>query len=439
MSRKGVGVTRTVLVSLAILGVGAGSFMVLSNMRKPPAQASIGETPLLVEAVRVAREDVGVVVKGYGEARALNSVTIAPEVAGKVLYVHERLEVGEVIPGGEVLFEIDGRDYEAGRAQANADIARAEYAVERLKTQFEIDRDRLGTLSRNRDLSKTQFDRVRALLEEDVITTESEVDQAERVYQLAVDQVQQLVQSVELYPFQIREAKAVLLAAEAKGALAEANLERTIVRAPFDGRLKMVRLERDQYVTPGMNVLTLADDSVLELSVSLDSRQARRWLNFKENSSSGGRAWFSELVHATCRIMWTEGDKGQSWAGVVHRVEKFDEETRTLTVAIRVEAKQALSSGPEHLPLVEGMYCRVEIPGRTARDVIRLPGEAVSFDNTVYVAQGDRLETREITLSHRDGESAFIKGGLDPDELVITTPLVNPLEGTLLSVRNAGE
>ncbi|MDM8544724.1 HlyD family efflux transporter periplasmic adaptor subunit [Desulfococcaceae bacterium HSG9] len=108
--------------------------------------------------------------------------------------------------------------------------------------------------------------------------------------------------------------------------IAQIRLQRCEVRAPFDGRVKAVTLEAGQYVTPGQNVITLADDALLEIHVSLDSRDARKWLRFGDNPSLTKTAWFARPEPVICKIRWTENREGHFWEGRLNRVVKFDKQ-----------------------------------------------------------------------------------------------------------------
>jgi RND family efflux transporter MFP subunit len=206
------------------------------------------------------------------------------------------------------------------------------------------------------------------------------------------------------------------------------------IRAPFIGRIKSVSLEKGQYVTPGQNVVILADDSVLEIQVPLNSRDASKWLYFNGAKTNGKTAWFSGLKKVPCKIQWTEDNNGQTWDGRLHRVVKFDQQTRTLTVAVRVDAETVMKKNPQSLPLVEGMFCSVKIPGRTLHNVFRLPRHAVSFENTVYLANSNRLKTVPIKVARVEGENVYIAGGLNAGDTVITTRLIDPLENALIEI-----
>ena len=427
------------VVCLILLVVGFMGMLHLKSLKRPPAEVIDEERPLRVEAVRVQPEDVPVTITGYGEVRALDVVQLAPEVSGRVVEIHPRLEAGEIIPRGEVLFRIDARDYEARLKEVEAAVEQSKNSIARLKKQLEIDRERLTTLERNRELAQAEFQRVKRLFEQDEVGTRSGVEGAEQAYNNAVDAAARLAEAVTLYPIQIREAETSLASAQARLATARANLERTVVSAPFNARVKAVSIEAGQYVNPGAPVLTLADDSVLEIPVPLDSRDARQWLRFSDGQSAGGTAWFSGLEPVEVRIRWTEDREDHLWRGRLHRVVEFNEQTRTLTVAVRLPAEQARSTDPDALPLVDGMFCSVEIPGRTMRAVYALPRWAVSFENTVYVANDNRLKTLPVKVARVQGEQAFVAEGLQPGEIVITTRLADPLENSLLELAMQGD
>ena len=428
-----------VILGGTIVLVGIVGFLTLWSMREAPKQLEVKETVLPVEAKVVQPEDVPAKIQSYGEVRSLDIVAIAPQVAGRVIRIHPDLEVGEVIPEGEVLFEIDPRDYEAQVKQGEANVSLRKNAIERLKKQFAIDQDRLTRIERSSELAQSEFERQRALFEKDEVGTRSGVEQVERGYNSAADMAAQMSQAVTLYPVRIREAENLLASAEAALDLARLSLERATVTAPFPARVKSVRLEAGQYVAPGVSVLTLANDTVLEISVPLDARQATDWLQFEVHTRPTGEAWFAPTTPVACAIRWMENPQaGDTWKGTLHRVEKFDPQTRTVTVAVRVTGLDARPIGNMRTPLVEGMFCEVTIPGRLLKDLYRLPSTAVNFEGTVYRSVGGRLESVSVERAFIDGEDVLISSGLNPGDVVVTTRLLNPFENVLLDIVSEG-
>lgn len=428
-----------VMICTLVLAAGIIGMLTLARMKQPPAEAAFEERPIQVETLSAQPEDVQVVIRGFGEARPLDIVVMSPEIAGRVLQAHPRLDAGEVVSEGEVLVTIDPRNYQAAHDDARARADQIENTILRLEKELEIARKRLTTLKRNRALAGAEFKRLKRLYRDDKVGTRSGVDQAEQAYNSAADQADLLSERIELYPIRVQESRAALASALAGLDTAAANLDRCEIRAPFSGRIKSAGVKQGQYVSPGQQVLTLANDAILEIQVPIDSRDARKWLRFDDASprSDDTAAWFSGLAQVPCDIRWTEDSAGRAWTGRLHRVVKFDPQTRTLTVAVRITASEARMGGG--FPLVEGMFCSVAIPGKTLDRVIRLPRWAVTFKQTVYTARGNRLNTLPVTVAWIDGEEAFVSKGIQAGQEIIVTRLSDPLENALLEIISRGK
>ncbi len=435
-SKASPNVKKRIIICLLVLGTGLGGMAALASLKKPPAEAAVGERPILIEAELVQKSDFPVSITGYGEVQARNTVSIAPEVAGKVVAVHPRLEVGEIIPAGEVLFSVDTRNYDTARKEAQATVRQLKNSVLRLEKQQAIDMERLKTAQRNSELAKLEFERVKELFGRDDVGTRSGVDRAEQTYNSVKDQADQMAQAVVLYPIRIKEAQAGLSTATARQERSGDDLDRCTVTAPFTGRIKGVMVEEGQYAAPGQHVVTIVDDSMLEINVSLDSRDARKWLQFEDAQQNAAESWFSGLRKVDCEISWTEDKEGKRWKGQLHRVVKFDPQTRTLTVAVRVLDNSGGDFDGGRLPLVEGMFCSVSIPGKNLKDVIQLPRWAVSFENTVYTVVDNRLKTVPVEVIRIENGIAYVNAGLNSGDRVVTTRLVDPLESSLLKITN---
>ena len=421
-----------IVLGVIILAAGVAGMQLLAKMKKPPAEVSVKESKLRVEVLQVKPENVAVFIKGFGEVIAINKVNVAPEVSGKIQRVHPRLELGQIVGKGDVLFEIDSQDYLATYEEAFAATLQAKNTIVRLNTDQKNIQKRLKTLVRNRELVKADFERLKRLYTVNKIGTKSDVDRAERAFNSGADLVAQMEQSLAIYPLQIKETEYLLRSANARLSRTETNVRRCAVTAPFAGRIKSVNIEVGQFVTPGMGVITLVDDAALEMHVPLDSADAREWLRFDKGEDDYQGGWFSALNPLPVEIRWTEDIKGYTWQGHLDRVIRYDKQTRTLTLAIRVDKPLSLTNGT--LPLVEGMFCAVTIPGKSMKQVFRLPRWAVSFKNTVFVAEDDRLKTIPVEFARIQNDEVFVSHGLQTGDKVITTRLIDPLENSLLDL-----
>lgn len=376
---------RLVLIVL-VLAVGIGGFIGLKKMKKPPQQAPISETTLAADVITVQPATRQVSLRGYGEIRSRTEVPLSAEVSGRILTRDERLEAGGVVPKGTVLFTIDQQDYQLDYTSAVA---------------------RLKALDRDLTLARGELQRVNNLYRNNKVGTLSSVEQAESAVNSIVNQISQVQQ--------VRD-------------LAALRIKRCTIYAPFTGRVTEVNGERDEYVTVGRKLITLVNDAELELHVALDSQEAAKWLQLEPKANGSHVNWFGSPVKVKGSVTWTESE-AVNGAGVVDRIVRFDPETRTLVIAIRLEPD---SSSP--FPLTAGMFCRVDIPGLELAEVFEVPRQAVTFENTVYLVRDERLHTVDVKVVRVEGEKAYIGSGLSAGDTVIINRLENPLEKMLVKV-----
>ena len=430
------GLTGPLVLGISVLVVGAAAMAGLIIFKRVPAEATTEsqEKSIYVVTDTLRSEDVPVTIEGFGQVTAKRSVVISPEVSGRIMEVHPNLVVGGIVPAGEVLFAIDARPLAAHVADAAAQLARQESAVRRLHTEADHARTNLTRKRRDGELADQQFKRAKTLFDKGV-GSQSAVEDAERMSVSVHYEIEQLVRELALYPLRIEEAESDVASAKARQEMAHLDLDRARISAPFTARVKECHIEKDEVVAVGTPALVLVDDSVLEISVSLNSRDARQWLAFEAREDTA--RWFGSPVPVTCTIQWTEDADGRTWEGLLHRVANYNEESRTLTVVIRVEGDRVLSD--DQFPLVDGMFCAVTIPGRTMNGVFRLEPHMVSFENTVYVAEGDRLKTVAVEVVRIEEDFTYVSGGLKTGDQVIRTRLVNPLDHSLLSIADREE
>ena len=378
-----------IFLCLLILGAGFAGFLVLKKMKKPPLQVEGNERALPVQAVQVQPGPVSVIVSGYGEIKSRSMVPLSAEVAGRITSVHPDLQVGAVIKKGEILCTINDQDFRLEFATAKA---------------------RLQSLSRDLALARKEFARVSSLYKKNKVGTLSTVEKAERSVNGIVNQRVQVEQAIEL---------------------AKLRLERCVIRAPFTGRITERNVEQNEYVTPGRKLVTIVDDGDLEVEVSLDSRDAVSWLRFRPPRDGG--SWFGLPEETGCTVTWTEREDVQG-QGRLDRVVRFDPATRTLVVAVRLKPGNTSS-----FPLVQGMFCRVDIVGRPLDKAYILPRQAVTYEGNAHVVIDSRLHTRKVEVARVQDNKALITGGLQEGDTVIITRLENPLENALVRIEETGD
>jgi multidrug efflux system membrane fusion protein len=173
------------------------------TMEAPP-------TVVRVEGTKLQRQTYPVRVRSQGTVQPRTRSTLLPEVAAKVLEVSPSFRPGGFFDTGEVLLKLDPVDYETALVVAKATLAQAEVVLAE-------ETAKAGQARENwRALGKTGEPGALAL----------------RLPQVA-------------------KAEADVSAAKAQIAQAERDLERTVIRAPYDGQVLEQLVDVGQYVNEG--------------------------------------------------------------------------------------------------------------------------------------------------------------------------------------------
>lgn len=346
----------------------------------PPAEKRVLRTR--VEPLKVV--DYPVIVKTNGIVQAHNQVTLAAEVSGVVTNVSQTFEVGSYFSKGDVLVEIDDRNYVAAVAMAESRLAAAKSARQ------------LATLDEERKLRLVETDAV----------SRAEVDSASATRE-------QADADVALAKSQLEQAKL--------------DLQRTKVVAPFDGRVQTKSIGLGQMVNTNspLGVIFAVDFAEVRLPIS---GRLRQYLQLPE--FDGDPAVDVILRDAISDLSQTE------WPAKIVRTEGvLDENSRDLFAIARIDDPFGRES--QTPPLRIGQPVVASIEGIVLQDVIALPRNAVrQLDKIVLVKQQDQtLLPTTIEAVWSDARHVVVKAATIPEGMwLATTPLVYTPEGAEVEI-----
>ena len=102
-----------ILSIIVILTASVGLSYIIVLMKQEPAERDISEFSRPVDVkVITEQSDYQVELSAYGTLTPKTHLAISPEVSGRVIYMHPKLDRGNIIKQGDVLFKIDSKDYE---------------------------------------------------------------------------------------------------------------------------------------------------------------------------------------------------------------------------------------------------------------------------------------------------------------------------------------
>lgn len=226
---------------------------------------------------------------------------------------------------------------------------------------------------------------------------------AERSAKLVAEQVGTQAES-DAATAQLEEIKA------ARRILA-VTLERTQIRAPFDGTLGLRRVSEGAWLTPATVLSTIEDTSALKLDFKIPERYA------------------AAAITGTPFQVVLEGIP-ERLQGTITAVESsVDIGSRSLTV--RGVIQDALEFRP-------GIFAKVELPV-VVEDALLIPSLLLvsrADGRHVFVEKDGVAHSVPVQLGARDPEFVHVLGGLAPGDRVITTNLLRLRDGIPVQVKD---
>ena len=201
-----------------------------------------------------------------------------PQVRGNEIGAQEALGESNVIPKGEVLYEIDPAGYVARVHQVEAEIRGLEARLKRQDQGIANLDTRIENLKRMLAIDEKDYLTSKHLYEIETVGTQRDVDLVFKKFLHQKGLVVDLKNQRALAPHMRRETQARLEGARAELKLAKHDLAATKILSPFEARVESVRAQTSQFVTASFAIATLTDMSAFEFSVGIDPRDMR-WLD----------------------------------------------------------------------------------------------------------------------------------------------------------------
>lgn len=406
---------RQVFVSVGLaaiaLAIGFGVTHGLTQLKRPPELRVAEEREYKVEVFKVESQSVREIVRAFGTSQAEREVVLSAQVAGEVVELHPLMKVGSQVQSmhlddtshpGDLLVRIDPKLYEARIAQGTAQLEEDRAELRRIQ-QDETNLDRLhATIAADFDDSQREFEKSQ-LLRKQGVNTDSDLRRAQMELRQHEKLMVQSRNDKDLLPIRREQVQRRIESHEAALKLAEIDLQRTIIRPPFDGIVSAVQVEVGQYVRAGEPVATITDESLVEvpLSVTLED-YSKLLLNVKNGQFPAVE--LAENENAPPR-----------WKGNIIRMSpKADEHTRTAMVFVQVDNAKAAS------PLLPGTFVQARIDGPILTKARIVPRDAV-LDRKAFVEKDGVIEERTVTVARTLHNFVVIDSGLETgDRLVLT-------------------
>jgi len=457
--------------STGILGLGVFGLLYFGRAPEVPvdeaALAARTQAPT-VETAEIRAFSGPFQVQVDGEASTWRVLTVSAEVGGRILSKSAGCRSGLFVSAGDVLFEIDRRNYELDEQRLAARLLQAQEELNSIDVDLESADALLRLAREENELQKAHLARVQTLFERKA-TSETEMDNASR-QELTSRNALQLQQNQRNSLQQGRRTKAAALKlVEAELARCRLDLERCTVRAPIAGRIVEDTREDGDFVKAGDPLVQLSDGSRMEVRCSLrgeelswiwrqQQRQQTRPVPTSQQSGSesaaevaaGGTAEPAVDNRAAdplgtpdvpCEVAFEFEGRETIWDARLSRYEGtgLDRATRTFPCRVVVErpaeprvAADGGASSVSPPALLSGMFVTVRIPIDAPVELFQIPPESLRPGGTIWIVRAGRLQVVNVSLVQMQEGDAIVHQLQQPlaaGDRVIVSPLAAIQDG----------
>ena len=278
-----------------------------------------------------------------GTLEANEQIEVRSEVSGVVEQIN--FEEGSMVTKGQALIKVNDIELRAQLKQAQT----------------------------AKGLSSENARRAKLLLEKEAISQE-EFDVANAEYQSAQAQVQ----------------------------LIQAQLSKTIVRAPFSGKIGLRSISKGSYISPNTLIAQLVNTSQLKITFSIPEKYAQ---TMKVNQT----------------LTFTTSGSKETYKATIYAIEPAIEiESRTL----RIRAITNNNDGK----LIPGTFANVSLPLEKLQNALLVPTEAlipIQNGKKIFVVENGKAKEIIVETGARTDKEILITSGLKAGDTILTSGVMS--------------
>jgi RND family efflux transporter MFP subunit len=367
-----------ILLPIALV-VGALAVVTVLFLSRPKAERhTVAIKEPMVSVTTVNPQNLKIPVFTRGTVTPGTEIPLVSEVSGPVTFVSENFARGGFFKKGEVLIKVDPVEYEVTLKKASAAVAQALQLLEQANAEK----------------------RVRSA-------------------------VKGVTSELGRFEYQYQQAKAQHDAARAELEAVNLQKRKTIIVAPFDGRVRMGGVNPGQYLRPGVQLGLIYAVNAAEVRLPLsDNQLALVDVPFRFGTQG--------VEGPSVTLVGDYGGKKFYWQGQVVRAESgVDEYNRLLYVIAQIPDPYAIDvAQPDRPPLTAGNFVEAQIDGRGFEGLFVVPRQALRQGAQVWTVNAEnRLERKPVEILYKGKDVVYVKSGLASGDNVVLSQLDIAVEG----------
>jgi len=387
------------LVLLGLGGLGCWAFIAL---RSPPERSA---PPVLTPGVEVQPVDLhagSFDLEVDGVAAPFREITLSAEVSGRIVTKSESCRPGKFVKQGEVLLQIDPRNYQLELDRLNEELKQAQATRAELDVEIDNAANLLENSKQDLSLQRSELERLQRV---GPATTRSEIEQAQRAVLTSESRIIELNNLIRLNERRKDRLDSAIELATAKRDLAQLDLERTTITSPVDGVVVEEFIEQDALAQMGAQLVTIEDTSAIEVKCSLEIEELH-WIWSQATQFSPSDRYQLPPLPAT--VTYQAGGHTYSWQGKLSRYDGigFDQRTRMVPCRVLVDEPFQVSADERHpealdigngqaiVPaLMRGMFVTVGLSVSPKQQLLSVPRRAIQPTGDLILYQPGASES----------------------------------------------
>ncbi len=361
--------------------------------RAPGDRSTASQPTRVVQTTPAEMRPMERAVPATGTLAAQEVATVSTKVSGRI----QRLEVdlGSVVRAGDLIAQVEPRDYELKVQQAAAALAEARAAVglSLEGRSDEIAPEEVSSVKQTKavleEAAKT-LERIKNLTASRIASA-SDLDSAEAAHKVALTRHQAAVEDAQARVAALAQRRAEL-------EIARKQLADSSVLAPFDGAIQSRPATVGEFVSAGAPIVTLVKIDPLRLRLEVPERE-------------------SMLIRLGQAVrLRVEADTNVYTGKIARLSPALDETSRMLLVEADVPSMGRLKAG---------LFARAEIVVVESEPGLSVPANALTtfagIEKVVTIRDGKALE-KNVSTGRRGADWVEILSGLEPGTPVILDP-----------------
>ena len=372
----------------------------------------------VVEVAEVTQKDVPVFAEWVGTTDGMVNATIRAQVQGYL--IKQSYKEGDLLRKGQVLFEIDPREFKTALDQAKALLSQSKGALEQSRAALEKAKAEVTQQDARWTTAKANLARIKPLAERNAVS-KKDLDDAIGAELSSRSAVEAAKAAVDVARANIVAAEAQVLVAQAGVEKAQLNLGFTKVASPVAGIAGIAKAQIGNLVGPGSieELTTVSTVDPIKCYVSLSEREYMQAMEKRPK----------QVGKLPLDLILSDGSTYPYKGEVAFADRQVDVRTGTIRVA-------AIFPNPKSL-LRPGMFTRVRAEMGIKKAALVIPQVAVSEVQGRYlvavVGPENKVAIKPVKVGQWFGPLWVIDEGLQAGEKVVAEGIQKVREGMVVS------